>query len=57
MDLPLLNAVLGSATKLDEERWYGTVIEKGKPLKFYGTIGDNHANAVPVVDAQGVNFQ
>jgi hypothetical protein len=57
MDLPLLNAVLSSVTKLGEERWYGTVTEKGKPLKFYGIMEDNHANAIPVVDAQGVNSQ
>jgi hypothetical protein len=57
MDLPLQNTVLGSATKLDEERWHGTVTEKGKPLKFYGTIGSSHTNAIPVVDTQDVNSQ
>jgi hypothetical protein len=50
MDLLLLNAVPGSAIKLDEERLYGTVIEREKPLNVYGIIEDNHTNAVPVVD-------
>jgi hypothetical protein len=31
MDLPFLNAILGSATKLGKERWYGTATEKGSP--------------------------
>jgi hypothetical protein len=51
MDLPLRNAVLSSATKLDEERWHSIVTEKGKPLKFYGTMGGSHTNAIPAFDA------
>jgi hypothetical protein len=57
MDLLLQNAVLGSTTKLDKKRWHSIVTEKGKPLKFYGTMGGSHANAVPAVDAQSVNSQ